>query len=185
MYSKVVAGKEVWRIHDTQSKWDLFIINPTLVFGPSLSPTTSESFAIMKQFGDGSIKSGRPKLSLGVVDVRDVAEAYIKAAFTSAAKGRYLVNGSNTTLLGIRKIRPEFNAYPLPKSEVPKALVWLVGPIMLKGMTRKFISQSMGYPFKADNSKSVKEFKLDYRPLHETVQEFFQEFIHGKQLKAR
>lgn len=93
----------MWRIHDSQSKWDLVTINPTLVFGSSLSPTTSENFAIMKQFGDGSMKSGCPKLSLGVVNVRYVAEAHIKAAFTSTAKGRYLVNGSNTTLPRIRK----------------------------------------------------------------------------------
>lgn len=98
-----MAEKEAWRIHDSQSKWDLVTINATLVFGPSLSPTTSESFAIKKQFGDGNTKSGCPKLSLGVFDVRDVAEAHIKVAFTSTAKGGYLVNGSNTTLPRIRK----------------------------------------------------------------------------------
>ncbi|SGZ57878.1 CIC11C00000001437 [Sungouiella intermedia] len=185
-YSKVVAEKEAWKIHDAQTRWDLVTVNPTLVFGPSLTPTTSESFAIMKQFGDGTMKSGCPKLGLGVVDVRDVAEAHIRAAFTSTAKGRYLVNGSNTTLFEIgNELRPEYNAYPLPKFEVPKALIWLVGPIVLKGFTRKFISQNVGFPFKADNSKSVRELKLEYKPLRETVQEFFQELIDSKQVKAR
>lgn len=185
-YSKTVAEREAWKIHDAQSRWDLVTVNPTLVFGPSLAPTTSESFAIMQHFGDGSMKMGCPKLGIGIVDVRDVAEAHVRAAFTKAAKGRYLVNGTNTSFFDIGKaLLPEFDSYPLPRFEVPKPLLWLFGPIMEKSLTRKYIAANVGYPFNADNSKSVAELKMEYRPLRDTVQEFFQELIDTKQVKAR
>lgn len=185
-YSKTVAEREAWKIHDAQSTWDLVTINPTLVLGPSLAPTTSESFVIMQHFGDGTFKLGCPNLGLGIVDVRDVAEAHVRGAFASAAKGRYIVNGSNTNLFDIGKaLRPEYDVYPLPKFEVPKSLLWVVGPLADKSLTRKYISRNFDYPFKADNSKSVADLKLEYRPLRTTVQEFFQQLIDTKQVKAR
>lgn len=185
-YSKTVAEKEAWKIQKKQARWDMVTINPTLVLGPGLTPNaTSESFSIMKQFGDGLMKTGCPNLGLGIVDVRDVAEAHVRAAFTESAKGRFIVNSTNTTLLGIgNALRPEYNAYPLPKSELPKPLIWLFGPFISKGLTRKYISLNVGYPFKADNSKSIKELGLQYRPFKATAQDFFRQLIDSKQLKA-
>ena len=56
-YSKTVAEKEAWSICENQSKWDLVVLNPSLVFGPGLiSNATSESFSIMKSFGNGLIR---------------------------------------------------------------------------------------------------------------------------------
>ena len=57
-------------------------------------------------------------------------------------------------------------------------MVWLVSPTM--GVPRKFISNNIGYPWKADNSKSIKELGIKYRPVQETINEFFEQMIeHG------
>ena len=96
-YSKTVAEREAWDIAEKQSRWDLVTINPTLVIGAGINPHgTSESFNMIKQFGDGTMKAGAPMLGFGVVDVREVAEAHFKAAFTPEAQGRYIVSGHNT-----------------------------------------------------------------------------------------
>ena len=88
-YSKTLAEKEAWKIADAQNKWDLVVINPSFVLGPGISPVnTSASFDIVKQIGDGTMKSGLPAFNFGMVDVRDIAEAHMKAAFTPKAKGR-------------------------------------------------------------------------------------------------
>lgn len=186
-YSKTVAENEAWKIQEAQSRWDMVTINPTLVLGPGLADTaTSESFSIMKQFGDGLLSPGCPKLGLGVVDVRDVAEAHVRAAFTQSAKGRYIVNGSNTTLFEIgQQLKLKYSAYPLPKMELPKFVVWMFGPLLDKSLLRKYLSLNVGYLFKADNSKGVRELNLTYIPLKETVQDFFQQLIDTKQIKAR
>ena len=183
-YSKTVAEKEAWKINGEQSRWDLVVINPSLVLGPALNSGTvnSESFRIIKQFGDGSLKQGVPKIGFGVVDVRDVAEAHFKAGFTPEAKGRHIVSGHNTWFPEMAQtLQPKYgDNYPIPKKEMPKWLVWLAGPMINKAITRKFVSRNIGYPFVADNSKSKKELGLTYRPLEVSMNDTFQELIDRK-----
>lgn len=185
-YSKTVAEKEAWSIQKSQSKWDMVTIHPTLVLGPGLVPdATSESFSLLKQFGDGLMRMGCPSVGLGVVDVQDVAEIHLRAGFTQAAKGRYIVNAVNTDLMGIgAELKPEYNAYPLPKMTSPKFLIWLVGSYINSTLTRRYVCDNLGYPFKADNSRAIKELNIKYRPFKQTVQTHFQQLIDSKQLKA-
>ena len=62
------------------------VINPSLVIGPAVNPyATSESFNMIKKIGNGSLKLGVPHYGFGVVDVRDVAEAHLRAAVLKGA----------------------------------------------------------------------------------------------------
>lgn len=183
-YSKTLAEKEAWRINEAQSQWDLVVINPSLVIGPSLNPqsTTSESFHIIKQMGDGSVKTGMPELGFGVVDVRDVAEAHFKAGILPQAKGRHIVSGHNAFFRDLAAaLLPRYGKqYPIPRRELPKALIWLVGPFINASLTREFVSKNVGYPFVADNSKSIRELGLAYRSIEESMVETFQQLIDEK-----
>ena len=179
-YSKTLAEREAWKIADRQGRWDLVTVNPSLVMGPGVNPHgTSESFAMMKQFGDGTLKTGVPRLGFGVVDVRDLALAHERAGFTPEASGRYIVSGHNSDLADFAPIlQAHFgNAYPFPKRTAPKWLIWLVGPMVNAAMTRKFVSRNVGLPFRADSSKGVQELGLTYRPLEQTLVEFFQQMV--------
>lgn len=37
-YSKVLAEREAWRMHDAQSRWQLVVVNPAAVMGPGVKP---------------------------------------------------------------------------------------------------------------------------------------------------
>jgi nucleoside-diphosphate-sugar epimerase len=179
-YSKTLAEREAWMINGKQTRWDLVTINPALVIGPGINPhATSESFKLVKQFGDGSLKAGAPRIGFGVVDVRDLAQAHLKAAFTPEAKGRYIISGHNTDFPGMAEaLRDRYGeAYPIPRRVMPKWLVWLVAPMVNKAMTRKMVSHNVNLPWKADNSKSVRELGMHYRPLKESMNDFFQQMI--------
>lgn len=179
-YSKTIAEQEAWKISKTQQQWSLVTINPSLVMGPGLEPNaTSESFKIIKQMGDGTMKMGVADLPFGVVDVRDVANAHIAAAFSQHAQGRYIVCGHNTSLFKVAKqLQTKYaKDYPIPKKVLPKPLVWLFGPIMNPGLTRRYISRNVGYAWQADNTKGIHDLQLKYRPLKETMNEFFQQMI--------
>ena len=134
-------------------------------------------FKIVKQMGDGSMKMGVPDLAIGCVDVRDVAEAHYQAGFRPEAQGRNIVSAENQTFLNLAEmLQDNFGKdFPLPKKTLPKWLVWLVGPF--SGITRQYVSANVGLPFKADNSKSKKELGMHYRPIKETMNEFFQQLI--------
>lgn len=178
-YSKTVAEREAWEIARRQASWELVVINPSLVIGPAVNPHgTSESFNIIRQMGDGRMKAGVPDLGLGAVDVRDLAEAHLRAAYLPKAGGRNIISGHNTSLLGIaRALLPKFEAYPVPRRNLPNWLVWLVAPLVDKSMTRKFISRNVGFVWRADSGKSVRDLGMAYRPLETSIRDMFQQMI--------
>ena len=185
-YSKTVAEKEAWKIADAQDRWDLVTINPSLVVGPGINPNaTSESFDILCQFGDGTARPGVPDVGIGVVDVREVAEAHLRAAWLPEANGRYILSGHNTDFPEMAAVlRRRFGKkYPIPKRTLPKAAVWLVGPVVNKTLTRKFVSRNVNLPWRADNSRSREQLGIQYRPLDESLNEFFQQLVDSGQLK--
>ncbi len=184
-YSKTVAEKEAWDISEQQSEWDLVVVNPSLVIGPGINPhATSESFKIVRQMGDGTLKAGAPRWGFGAVDVRDLAEAHVRAGFTPQAKGRHIISGHDTDLLAMARTLLERygDDYPIPRRAAPKWLLWLVGPMIDKSITRKAIARNVNLPLRADNTKSVRELGLGYRPLAESMNEFFQQLIDSGQL---
>ncbi|MDT8447819.1 MAG: NAD-dependent epimerase/dehydratase family protein [bacterium] len=180
-FSKTLAEKEAWHLNRAQNRWDLVVINPTLVLGPGINPRgTSESFHIFRQLGDGTMKSGVPDLDIGLVDVRDVAQAHYLAGFTPKAQGRHIVSAKSLTVLQMAQVlRSHYgDAYPFPQKQLPKWLVWLVGPLV--GMPRKMVRRNVGYPWKVDHTKSKTELGLTYREPEEFLVEFFQQMIdHG------
>ena len=181
-YSKTLAEKRAWEINEEQNRWDLITINPSLVMGPALNAgaVTSESYNILKQLGDGTMKMGAPKLGIGLVDVRDVAEAHFRAGFNPVAKGRYITSAHNTNLLEMAQtLLPKFgDKYPLPKKALPKWLLVLVGPMVNKAFSRKFIRNNVDIEFKADNFKIKRDLNLELRPMEETMEDSFRVLIN-------
>lgn len=180
-YSKTLAEKKAWEIATAQTQWDLVTINPCLVLGPALNPknTTSESVNILKTLGNGEMKMGAPKIGVGIVDVRDVAEAHFLAGYTPEAKGRYITaaHESNFLEMGTTLLDTYGDRYPLPKKALPKWLLMIVGPFANKLFTRQFIRNNVNYEWKADNSKIKKDLGIKFRPLKQTMEESFQNLI--------
>ncbi len=180
-YSKTMAEKKAWEMAESQNQWDLVTINPSGVFGPPLNPqhTTSESMNILKMLGGGAMKMGAPKMGIGAVDVRDVAEAHYKAGFTPEAHGRYITSAHNTNFLEMGKVLlPKYgDRFPLPKRALPKWLLMIIGPWTSKIFTRKFVRNNINVEWKADNSKIRKELGMKFRPLKETMEDSFQVLI--------
>ncbi|MEQ8907623.1 MAG: NAD-dependent epimerase/dehydratase family protein [Vicingaceae bacterium] len=187
-YSKTLAEKKAWEIANSQEQWDLVTINPSLVMGPPLNPkgTTSESFNILKQIGDGTFKMGAPKMGIGMVDVREVAEAHYKAGFLEKANGRYITSGHNTNMLEMAKtLAPKYgDEYPIPKAALPKWLLLIFGPMLNKMLSRKFIKKNVNIEWKADNSKIKSELGIQFRPMQETMEDSFQALIEAGVFKS-
>ncbi len=176
--SKTLAEKEAWKIAEQQSRWKLVVVNPSLVLGPLVGgKPTSESFQIMKQLGDGTLKMGAPRASFGVVDVRDLARAHVEAGFREDAEGRHIVSAHDTNLLEVgQSLLSRYGSeYPLPKRALPKWLVWLVAPA--SGLSRRFVSRNVNIPWRSDNSKGIKQLGLSYRPLQESAEDMFEQMV--------
>lgn len=185
-YSKTLAERAAWDIVGKQNRWDLVTINPSFVMGPTLSgrnDTTSIQFIV--DYLSGKLSTGVPDLTIGFVDVRDVAKAHIDAAFKPEAKGRYIVSPVTLKMLEVANIlRPKFSQYPLPSSQVPKFLLYIVGPI-LAGLTWKYISNNVGFPLTFDSSKIKNELGFEFRDPRQAIIDTADSIIEHKLVTVR
>ena len=183
-YSKTLAEKEAWKFQKEQHRWDLVVINPSFVMGPSLSNRTDgESTEFMIQLLSGGFKMGAPYLSFGFVDVRDVAAAHILAGMKAAASGRHITCATSKTMLEAATVlRKEFgDKYALPSKELPKFLMYLVGPFA--GFSWKFVGNNIGIPMGFDNNYSKNDLGLVYRDLSETFKDQVDQLIESGHVK--
>jgi len=192
-YSKILAEKAAWKLvkdesdnnNNNNNKFELVVINPSWVMGPGVKiHPSSESYTFVKSLGDGVMKIGCPNLGVSVVDVRDVAKAHIHAAFAASEKvagQRFLVSGSNTNVLNMSlAIAEKYPNYPLPKSALPKWLVWLFAPFLGIG-SRKFVWRAVDTVNEVDNAKSINDLEMgNYKSLATTMQDMFQQCIENQ-----
>ncbi len=98
--SKAIAERAAWDLM-RDAATELVIVNPTGIFGPTLTTDLRSSTHLIKMMLDGTM-SVVPRARFGVVDVRDVADLHVRAmAEPDAAGNRFLAvaNGPTTTIL--------------------------------------------------------------------------------------
>jgi len=185
-YSKTLAEREAWKIAESQPRWRLVTINPSFVVGPSLSRRVdATSTDLMLQFVDGRAKNGVPDLRLGIVDVRDVAQAHLLAASLGGANGRHIVSNEVMSFPGIAvQLRAIFgDRYPIPRAALPKLLMYVVGPFI--DFPWRFTRRNVGVDLAIDNAKSRSALGLAYRPLAQTLKDCVEQMERLGLLGAR
>lgn len=185
-YSKVAAERKAWEMAQQQDRWSLVCINPALVMGPSLTASSqSGSIELLEQFANGTMLLGVPAIWMGIVDVRDVADAHVAAAFSAHATGRYIVSGGTLSLLEIgQTLTQRFGyRYPFPHFTVPKRIFSLAAPLF--GQSRQFVSKNVGYPIYFNATRSQEDLGIHYRDIRESVSEHFQQLLDDGLIKKR
>jgi nucleoside-diphosphate-sugar epimerase len=107
--SKTLAERAAWDFISREGGGlQLSVVNPVGVFGPALGPDLSTSIQLLKRLMEGSMP-GLPRLSFGIVDVRDVADMHLRAMTNPAAKGeRFLaIAGDFMTVQEIARVLRE------------------------------------------------------------------------------
>jgi nucleoside-diphosphate-sugar epimerase len=156
--SKTIAERAAWDfIASEGGSLELSVVNPVGVFGPVLGPDYSTSILIVQRMMDGAIP-GCPKISFGVVDVRDVADLHIRAMTNPAAKGeRFLaIAGDFMSMLDIAhvlKSRMGASAKKVPTRELPN---WLVRLAALRDPAIKQILPELGKRKNATHEKAAR-----------------------------
>jgi nucleoside-diphosphate-sugar epimerase len=129
--SKTLAERAAWDFLAKEGgALELTTVNPVGVFGPVLGPDYSTSIQIVSRLMDGKIPAC-PRLTFGVVDVRDVADLHLRAMTHPAAKGeRFLaVSGDFMTILQIAQVlksRMGAAAKRVPTRELPDWILRLI-----------------------------------------------------------
>jgi len=168
--SKTLAERAAWDfIAREAGGLELSVINPVGIFGPTLGADYATSIMLVQRMMDGF--PACPKLSIGLVDVRDVAALHLLAMTHSAAKGqRFLaVAGDFLSLLEVAKIlkaRMGASARRVPAREAPN---WLLHVGALFDPSIKGILPELGKRKNATNAKAKSVLGWVPRPNDEAV----------------
>ena len=144
--SKTLAERAAWDfINREGAGLELAVLNPVAVFGPVLAPDYATSIMLIEKMLNGAFP-GVPRISLGVVDVRDVADLHLRAMTNPAAKGeRFLaVAGDFMWLMEIARALKERmgeQARRVPTRQLPD---WLVRLARFKDPAVKQIIPELG-----------------------------------------
>jgi nucleoside-diphosphate-sugar epimerase len=144
--SKALAERAAWDfIAREGAGLELAVVNPVAVFGPVLGADYATSILLVQKMMDGALP-GVPRMCLGVVDVRDVADLHVRAMTDAAAKGeRFLaVAGDFMWLVEIAKALKERlgdKAKRVPTRQLPD---WLVRLARFKDPAVKQIIPELG-----------------------------------------
>jgi nucleoside-diphosphate-sugar epimerase len=154
--SKVLAELAAWEFMKKEGgNLELAVINPMGIFGPSLSPALSSGFGLLQKVITGEMKA-LPDISLGIVDVRDVADLHLRAMINPAAKGqRFLaLAGGTLSLLEIAKLLKQ-KMPAITQNTSTKALpTWLLRIVVLFNKQAKAILSLVGIYREASNEKA-------------------------------
>ncbi|KAA2242959.1 aldehyde reductase [Chitinophaga agrisoli] len=162
--SKVLAEEAAWDfIKKEGGAMELTVINPMGIFGPSLSPVLSSGFGLLQKVMDGTMKA-LPDITLGIVDVRDVAELHLRAMTAPEAKGqRFLaLAGGTMSLLEIARLLKEKLPDATQNTSTKKLPRWVVRIAALFNPQAKAMLPLIGIYRNASNEKAKRV--LGWRP---------------------
>ncbi|MET9275540.1 NAD-dependent epimerase/dehydratase family protein [Kribbella sp. NPDC003557] len=118
--SKAIAERAAWDLM-RDARTELVVVNPTGIFGPTLTADLRSSTQLITMMLDGTMTVA-PRARFGVVDVRDVADLHVRAmAAPDAAGHRYLAvaDGPTVSFLEIAEILHRRLGAATPTEEAP------------------------------------------------------------------
>jgi dihydroflavonol-4-reductase len=127
--SKTLAEMAAWEyIKKEDNPFELAVINPALVIGPSLSGDLGESNKAIEMVVTGRMPVSVP-LQFGYVDVRDVAAAHILAMQNPESNGkRFALSEKDLWYKDVAKLLRENGYKKAPKINIP---AWIT-PVLAK-----------------------------------------------------
>ena len=121
--SKTLAEKAAWNfVKENGNPFELAVINPALVVGPTLTMDLGESNKAIEMVVTGKMPVAIP-MQFGYVDVRDVATAHILAMQNTSSSGeRFALSEKDLSYKDIAKLLKDNGFKKAPSITVP---VWL------------------------------------------------------------
>jgi nucleoside-diphosphate-sugar epimerase len=121
-YAKVESEKRAWSLAE-ELNLDLRVINPSMVLGPHFARHTP-STEVVQNMLKGAYPAA-PKITFGIVDVRDVASAH-RIVFEADTEGRHITSTETLMMMDVgRRIKAIHPKAKTPKFTAPWLIVYL------------------------------------------------------------
>jgi dihydroflavonol-4-reductase len=159
--SKTLAEREAWRIAGDQGL-QLTTINPGFVVGPPLDANYGSSIGVVKRFLKGKDPM-LPKIGFAMVDVRDVAEAHLRALQRPATAGnRYAAVAGSMWMPDMGAVLKA--AYPTRRIPTRTAPAFLLRILALFDPALRAILPSLGIIHDVSGARATADLGITFTP---------------------
>ncbi|MEO7006061.1 MAG: aldehyde reductase [Terrimesophilobacter sp.] len=185
--SKTLAERAAWDfIAREGDSLELAVVNPVGILGPVLGRDLSTSIELVRRLLSGSLP-GLPKVSFGIVDVRDVADLHLRAMTDPAARGeRFLAVAGEFMALPemarVLKSRMGVAAAGVPTRVLPD---WTVRLAALVDTSLRDATGSLGHAMNGSNEKARRVLGWTPRPPEESLVDTAKSLIDFNLVRAK
>ena len=152
-------------------RFELVHLNPGMVWGPPLIKAHAKASPSLLRDVISHAQPGVPKLWMSVVDVREVAEAHVRAVSHPDPPKRCLLIAEDAWMNDLaRMLQDQFPDVKMATRAFPKPLV-LLASLFDKTLNTQQLRHLVGRPFKMDATLSRRAYALDYRSLSDTLRD--------------
>ena len=174
-YSKTLAERAAWDfVASEKPGFDLVVINPFLVIGPSMSKGINTSNQLFVDLLKGAYP-GVMNLTWGFVDVRDVADAHVRAMEAPSASGRYITAGETIAMRAVVELL-EKNGWAKGNKLPTLGMDCAVGDFTVKLSSYlqprgvgSYLRTHVGRVPRYDNGKVQRELGVSFRPVATSI----------------
>jgi dihydroflavonol-4-reductase len=167
--SKTIAERAAWDFTGSEGgDLELTVVNPTFILGPPLTAETGSSMYLIKAMFSGEM-SVAPRHRFGIVDVRDAADAHIRAMAAPAAAGKRFIAVSDHP--------------PMTYLEFADVLRQRFGPLAAKAPTEQAPGEDLA-PMVIHNDRAKDELGWRPRPVEATIADTVENLLARGELSA-
>jgi dihydroflavonol-4-reductase len=169
--SKALAERAAWDFIEREgAALELAAINPVVILGPTLGPDLSATIVMIRRLLDGSAPVC-PRISFGIVDVRDVADLHLRAMTDPHAKGqRFLaVAGDTISMLDVATVLKERMGAVADRAPTRELPDWITRFLAIFNSDMKLVTPELGIKKISSNEKAKRTLGWTPRSNEEAI----------------
>ncbi|XP_065198631.1 uncharacterized protein LOC135830170 [Sycon ciliatum] len=180
--SKTLAEKKAWEVWNALSvddRFEMVVLNPSLIIGPLLSPSSSPSVVVILKLFSGKYPAV-PRLYQSMVDIRDVSHVHMKCLTLPGISGqRYIISSEAEPLKNLPELACVLSrhmrdrGYWVPTIGLPR---WVCSPMRLIYPELRLAYPFVDVPCYYSVDKAAAVFGMDFMPLGESIVDMAESF---------
>lgn len=147
----------------------LVTLNPVIVLGPMLAPFHKRTSPALIETIFRTRWLGNARLSVGIVDVRDIAVA-VQRAFEGNLQGRFILSAGSVWVSELSDmLRNAFPGFHFSKRLLPDVVLYMIA-IFHPQLTWRYLRDNLGLETLYSNER-MQKYLLVPRPVQETIRD--------------
>ncbi|ORC93719.1 dihydroflavonol-4-reductase [Trypanosoma theileri] len=184
-YARICFEKEAWRLKQMLGV-ELVVILPSITIGPSRTDEISDAMLRLQELATASpTVPFAPNLYWNYVDVRDVAEAHVRALECQEVKDqRVIVSNGCFSYAELSVMIKEAYPHLTPPTRTANTFVTLLVGAFHSQVKLRFLWRTTGVRKVLDAHKAISELEMKFIPMKETIRASIDQMIRAGEVRA-